>query len=348
MSIRSTFRYVMWTISLLLSSLACRAATSLILPDTPTSPPPATFTPMPVATETLIVPVTGGTGSVASCPVTLEDILIAASTPGDSREPDEERYLVTYSVTGEQISDPAFISIPVDLKDEQDDLVTQQKVWQYFAALIPEQNRGMIAEYAILTDGKDNILAAVAQTSQDPTRWVLQVDIADAGDYANLTFTIIHEFGHLLTLNADQVPPNENIFSHPNNDEIHAREAALCPNYFPGEGCSKPDSYINQFYQRFWSGVYNEWSAIDQTQDETAYYEQMSEFYRKYQDQFVSSYATTNPAEDVAESWAYFVLAPKPQGDSISDQKVLFFYEHPELVELRAQILNRLCTVFPE
>jgi hypothetical protein len=336
----------MWTLPLLLLTLACRTATNLILPETPASSQFPTLTPLP------FIPDSGSVSAEAapeeSCPATLTDIMTAATTTGDTYEPNAESQLVLYKVTGEQITDPNFETIPVDLKDEQEDLATQQQIWSYFAALIPEPNRQMVAYYSVLTDGKANLMAAVSQTKSDPTQWVLEVDITDSTDYANLTFTMVHEFGHLLTLNADQVPPNLAVFNNPDDKDIYIREVATCPNYFPGEGCSTSNSYINQFYQRFWSDIYAEWSQIDQIEDERDYYEKMIQFYAQYEDRFVSEYATTNPGEDIAESWAYFVLAPKPSGTTIADQKVLFFYEHPELVELRAQILSRLCIVFPK
>jgi hypothetical protein len=51
--------------------------------------------------------------------------------------------------------------------------------------------------------------------------------------------------------------------------------------------------------------------------------------------------------EDIAESWAFFVLSPKPALDSIANEKILFFYEYPELVELRTKILKQICVKFP-
>jgi hypothetical protein len=62
----------------------------------------------------------------------------------------------------------------------------------------------------------------------------------------------------------------------------------------------------------------------------------------------VSEYAATSPAEDIAEAWAFFLLSPKPELDSISSEKILFFYEYPELVALRTQILTNICAEFPQ
>jgi hypothetical protein len=274
--------------------------------------------------------------------------MTTTTTPGAYEKAAQETYLALYKVAGEKIIDPIFETVPADLKNEQDDLATQKQVWEYFAALIPKQQRSMISNYLVLTDGKANLLAAVAQTRDDPTRWILEVDVADAADYANLTFTMMHEFGHLLTLNANQVTPSMDVFNNPGNKEIYSQAASMCSNYFTGEGCSKKDSYVNQFYQRFWGDIYTEWSQVDQIHDNGLYYKKLNEFYKQHEDRFVSEYASKNPGEDIAETWAYFALAPKPEGNTIADQKVLFFYEHPELVQLRTDILSRLCTVFPE
>ena len=339
-----TKRIFFWTAAFLFSTLACRAVTSLIIPDTPTAPPPPTFTPLPPPTATSTATVEAN----ASCPLLLDDIMDAATSFGGNEEARDERYLVTYSVAGDTIHDPQYETVPVDLKDEQDDLAAQKSIWNYFTSIIPPEQRDLIAEYSIITDGKENILAAVSQTYNDPSLWALEVDIADSDDYYNLTFTLIHEFGHLLTLNPSQVPPSIEVFNNPDDDVIYQNAVASCPDYFSGEGCSNPASYINAFYQRFWPEIHDEWQQIDSIENEDVYYEKLNEFYDQYEDQFVTDYAVTNPGEDIAESWSFFVLSPKPEGNSIADQKVLFFYDYPELVDLRQKILNRLCISFPQ
>ncbi len=54
----------------------------------------------------------------------------------------------------------------------------------------------------------------------------------------------------------------------------------------------------------------------------------------------------SNPEEDIAEAWTMFVLNPKPAGDSIAEEKMLFFYDYPELVKLRAEIASRTYSRF--
>src|SRR5690606_8385187 len=108
----------------------------------------------------------------------------------------EESYIVVYSIENEELTNPDYPPISLDLQDEREDTAKHQELWNYFAALIPYEYRAHVGEFSIITDGEGNILAAVAQTNDDPTLWDLQVDIADSYDYYFLTFTLMHEFAH--------------------------------------------------------------------------------------------------------------------------------------------------------
>jgi hypothetical protein len=172
----------------------------------------------------------------------------------------------------------------------------------------------------------------------------LHVDLLDAESYYDLTYTLIHEEGHLLTLNSEQVPPSEALFRFPDNKTVYEQEAAACKQYFTGEGCSNSGSYMNEFFQRYWSNFFAEWQK---TQGQDVQRDLLFDFYSVHADQFLTSYAATSPEEDIAESWAFFLLSPRPEPTSIANQKILFFYEYPELVALRQEILNRLCASQP-
>jgi hypothetical protein len=251
--------------------------------------------------------------------------------------------LASYSVQGDAISNPIFDSVPDNLKAEQKDYIDQKKAWQIFAHLIPIPNREMLAQYKVFTDGYSNTLAAVDQIPADPSKWLLEIDVSDVKDKNALTFTLIHEYA--------QMTPDQEIVDDPTNQDLQKQKAAACPSYFTGMGCSHADSYINAFYNRFWENVNDEWQKVDAlqygTDDQTPYYNGLYAFYKEHQDQFVDDYATTHPDEDIAESFAYFVFSPKPTGNSIKEQKVAFFYKYPELVELRANILDSFCTSLP-
>ncbi len=335
---------------LLTTGLACRAVTRLISPDAP-APLPALDNPTVAPTDVPPSPT-----AEASCPAETNAIMDDATSgssgsatnfPNVDTGNSDTILLTTYSVNGDQISDPVYEKVQKNLKSYQKDTALHEQAWQLFTNLIPADQRKIVQEYQVITDGPDNILAAVEQTSSDPNGWVLEVDVADMKDTKNLTFTLIHEFGHLLTLNKSQVPPDIAVFNDPNNDNLYNKEVNACSTYFPGEGCSLPKSYINTFYNDYWTNIYDEWQKIDNIESDTKRQNKLDAFYRKYKDQFVDDYAVTNPSEDIAETWAFFVLNPKPDGNSIADQKISFFYNYPELVQLRQQILQNLCAVHP-
>jgi hypothetical protein len=346
---------------ILISSLAC--VTLMGTPATAISdvPEPSAVTQVFATEIPTVIPriiPTEKPGEPVACPVITDRIIETNSSilvEGNAetmdfggRDEDNTTYIVTYFVSGDEINDSSFESVPADLQDEQNDTAAHQKLWEYFTALIPLENRGSLAEFSIMTDGQDNVLAAVAQTYDDPTLWGLEVDIADSQDYYYLSYTLVHEFAHLLTLGSDQVPPSEAIFNDPENNDIYLNEVSACSNFFPGEGCANSDSYINQYYDQFWVNIYDEWNKINLEENDDIYYEQLDKFYYKYQDQFVTDYSATHPAEDIAEAFSFFIFSEKPAGETIAEQKILFFYNYPELVDLRTKIIRNLCLSFPQ
>jgi len=292
----------------------------------------------------------------AACPVSMSAVIVSAQGSvynmegADSAEPDFY-YLVYYSAQGDSISSPAYESVPSAAQAAQQDSAAQQEAWQIFTDIIPAQNRQMVNQYAAFTDGYSNTLAAVEQDPQDITRWILGIDPADLEDKDALLFTLVHEYAHLLTLNAEQVIPDQALVEEWNNPQLLKEKAALCPNYFTGTGCSYPNSYVQTFYDRYWAGeIENEWKAIDALQyekDLAPYYEALYQFYLAHSDEFLDDYSVTHPTEDIAEAFAYFVFTPKPTGNSVKEQKIAFFYDYPELVELRGAILNSICESAP-
>lgn len=242
-------------------------------------------------------------------------------------ELDEEYILVTYQVSGDEISSPVYEDdVPEELVEYQDDTDRQEYLWKFFTDVIPADRREMIGEFIIFSDGHDNTIGAVDEAGT-PGTWTLEMDIVDSEDLPMLATTLIHEFGHMLTLNDGQLDDS----------------ASSCDTYMTLDGCSKSDSYINDFYNAFWTDIYDEWAdAVDFSNGEVDE-DLVVEFYDEYPDDFVTDYAPTGPEEDIAESWVYFVFGSKPAGDTIAEQKILFFYDYPELVTLRQQILNGLC-----
>jgi hypothetical protein len=234
-------------------------------------------------------------------------------------EEDEEIILVTYQVSGDEISDPAKESVSGDLTELQQDTETQEEIWDYFVHFMPAEQREPIAEFIIFTDGTDNVLAATDQLGETQDTWSLEIDIADTDDKAELTSTLLHEYAHILTLNNAQFVPDVSSGSTYQSEDNYTTE----------------DSYLNLFYQQFWADIYAEWEG---------YYDDdsLEEFYELYPDQFLTDYAATEPEEDIAESWLYFIISLPPEGSSIAEKKIEFFYGFPEMVSLRDEIRDNL------
>lgn len=198
----------------------------------------------------------------------------------------------SYSVnTGEKIA----------LKNGKDS-AEYRKIWDDIAALSPDAlSDKYIETYEIFNSPSDDTLAFVDDEDQNG-KWRVAVNLAGhkSSTEQEQKTTLIHELGHIISLNSAQV--NSNI------------SAESCKNFYLDEGCANSDSYINNFKNKFWKGV------TKQDYDEN---------------KFVTDYATTNEVEDLAESFAFFVLGKKENADTEKQEKINFFYNYPDLVSIR-------------
>lgn len=338
MSNHQLVRKLLWMVPLLSFTLACNLVTLLPNPSLSTAPP-LTDQALPPSPE-----------FSAACTAMLPDILKAGTAYGSAVNTSaifgsdhEIHYLVLYTVHHEKLGDREDLLLLDKMDQRLDSRAIHEALWHTFTSLIPAEDRSFVTEFAVLSDGSNNVLAGVSPTYDNPQEWTLKVDVADAMNPLSLEYSLLHEYGHLLTLNASQVPPDEQVFYHPGDKAIYENSLGSCPGYFTGEGCSNSTSYMNQFFNRYWSTFYAEWQK---TQGQGNHQELLYDFYSVHADHFLTSYAATSPEEDIAESWAFFVLSPKPEPTSIANQKILFFYEYPELVALRLEILQRLCSSF--
>lgn len=242
-----------------------------------------------------------------------------------------DQIIIRYGVQGNQLTSPELGAVTGNLRQYQNDTEMHQRIWVYFANLIPADQRQYITGFGLYTDGEGEVLAYVEPNIDNPQEWSMYVDVIDAANADELTYTLVHEFAHILTLNDRQVPFDSETYFQEDEDVIAEAEQA-CPTYFTGEGCSRSNSYINAFFEQFWADIYDEWLDTDPESDE---------FYSRHEEMFVTDYAATNPGEDIAESFTMFVLQPKPEGDTVAEEKILFFYSYPELVQLRTEIAGR-------
>ncbi len=258
-------------------------------------------------------------------------VLKAAQTVGYEKYPPVmasgyENELVSYKVDGDQLLDPGYPPAPTKLIVYQRNGSAHHRIWDYFIGLVPADQRPHLDEFVIYSGGESG--AQYSPTDNDG--WILRVNVLEATDPIYLTHALVHEYGHYLTLNptqqtaltGSQACPQEELYNCPNSA-----------------------SYLNQFFEAYWRPLYKEWQGMKGASNQAAL---NAQFYAKYQGQFVTQYAASQPIEDIAETWTAFIIHPKPTGDTIADRKVLFFYKFPELVELRYQIIKGICTYAPQ
>ena len=265
--------------------------------------------------------------------------------------PTDDGYpIVFYDVSGNDIVLSELPSLPDNLIHLQQDVEKHQEIWNVFTKLIPESSRNVDVFY-LTTDGEDGIGGGVDRNPEDVSMWSLFYDILDAYptetlDDKEIIYTTIHEHGHILTAHTDQIDVDPELidsFTDETFDELFEIKSESCyPNVLLSDGCAKSTSYINLFYQKFWVDIISEWDEIQYIEDEDEFGKQSDLFYEKYQDRFVSVYSSTNIDEDIAESWTVFVLNEKPMGETMSEQKIQFFYDFPELVDIRNHIRQGL------
>lgn len=353
-------RFIFLSLFLLFVALGCKVVEQIgSAPPTSTPIPPiatssatasptveAEPTPLPTSTRVAPTPVTCSDDScLEAC---LERINQELETKpqgeigGNYAGADANFNLVSYIVEGDLILEPDILWVPSEYKTYQEDRAAHERVWNYFISLIPADQRKWITKYTVFTDGNSNTLAWVGKMDyNDNSRWELGVDILDSGEPINLTETITHEVAHLITLNSDQIIQSEDFIYSP------IQNPAVCKQFMTTEGCSTPESYINKFHQTFWTGIYEDWMEIVynvDASDEEAFYEAVGEFYSKYWDHFAEPYAATNIKEDMAVSFETFILRPMATGNGISAKKMRFFYNYPELVALRKQMIQSMCS----
>lgn len=236
---------------------------------------------------------------------------------------DGEVFLTLYRISGDNIDKIKDYEVANRYQDAQQDYALHLDMWNYFTRLIPTDYRLNITEF-IVFDGRGDLAGFVEPIQDDLSTWRMGLAIDAAGNLANIDLqeefasVAIHEYGHVLTLNKEQV-------------DAGGSEGS-CPQFHTGEGCAHADAYINELFDIGWSDIYDEFLGTNENKIYTR-------FYPKYQDRFVSEYAATNPGEDIAEVFTHFVVENSQRsGNSIAAQKINALYQYPELTSLRKHI----------
>ncbi|PIR78656.1 MAG: hypothetical protein COU28_00275 [Candidatus Magasanikbacteria bacterium CG10_big_fil_rev_8_21_14_0_10_36_16] len=245
--------------------------------------------------------------------------------------------LVTYDINIDNTLRQNTFTNEAKYRDEAYNISEHEYLWNFASQIFASINeKNYIEKFIINTDGKEGNLASMYLN--DNNEWELVIDPVDIlkngqmFDSQDFIYTLVHEFGHLLALNKTQVDYN-------NYDEN------TCNTHLLSEGCLYQNSYSYQYYLKFWDGkLFDEWyNNVDGGSEDAVQY-----FYDEYPNNFVTEYAATDPDEDIAESFANFVLREKPTFDTlIKDQKEDFFYTYTNLLNIRQKIRDNITKLDP-
>jgi len=232
--------------------------------------------------------------------------------------------ITRYLVQGDNLIKEIDFPVTGERLEFQKDTDKHQEIWELTKGIIPPNFRSKMSHFMIFVGATDGVAGYVFQSEDDLSQWEMgiAIDLAYEGGFnagGELAYTIIHEFGHILTLNNTQIDASVS--------------ESDCQEYFPGEGCAKKEAYINKTYKKGWADIWSEFATAQESENDFV------NFYVKYEDRFVTSYAAVNPAEDIAEVFTTFVTRNGGvNGNSIAEQKIQIMYDHAELLELRDHI----------
>jgi len=167
--------------------------------------------------------------------------------------------------------------------------------------------------FQIFDDKNDDTIAFVDDEDNNGT-WRIAINVAAFSDSTEKEKyrTIVHELGHIITLNTTQF-----------------QDQNPCKTLQVEEWCFIPTAYVAGFAKQFWTDAERAESESD-----------ANTLYEKNTSHYVSEYASTNFVEDIAESFSYFVFSGKTEPDSVAAQKIAYLGNLPALVKIKNEMLG--------
>lgn len=187
--------------------------------------------------------------------------------------------------------------------------------WERWVELVPSSSRWRVGRFEAIAGSTDGQLEPVSDSLQV---WILRISELEE---QVLDVALIHELGHLVSLGPGEVLPNTDPSVEDN-----------CVTYFSIEGCAIRGGLFDRFVSEFWD-VEVGWKVGSAAAEQR---------FLDNQDSYVTEYAATNPGEDIAETFVFFVYRLRPTGATITDTKMNLLWEFPDLVELREALRRNL------
>ena len=180
--------------------------------------------------------------------------------------------------------------------------------------------------FFIFSDGEKGLIT-YASDFQNNKRGYLGIDPSDFGaevsnDFEKTRFyhSVMNELSRVILLSTFQI------------DYTKVASVSDIDDFETIKSLSKKDSYLMQFYIRFWNDIMYKDSKLSSTTDSRKY------FYLRHEDEFMSEYVSQDPFKDIIESMTRFLLEAKPIDTQEKFDKIRFFYEFSELTDIKKRI----------
>lgn len=211
-----------------------------------------------------------------------------------------------------------------------------QAIWDLFTLVADKeliQKRLLV--FGTFENSNESTLAYVKKLGKKKQTWLLGVNANAARPESDvwkreMAIILVHEYGHLVTFDDAQF-----------NKRMSAQKCSKAKGvHVQRHGCAIATSYIAEFTKEFWTS--GEIKAAFEAEEKG----KIKDIYNKHKADYVTWYAATNPLEDIAESFTDFILTNKPAGLTEKEKKILFFYQYPELVQMRETVRANIAVYF--
>jgi len=204
------------------------------------------------------------------------------------------------------------------------------RLWDAVRHVAPARNLAMVRRFVVFEPPPDArrdqgvIVGFVRPRDGGNRTWTLGLTMRGL-DSEQVAEALVHEVGHLLSLEPAQVD---------------TRQRGTCRTFATKTGCSRPGSLLDDFVERSWRGILDDWSKANDRRG-AARTRALRALYRAHPDTFVSEYAATHPDEDFAETFAAWCLSPSPRSGPFTTPalraKARWLDGRPEVRGMRAR-----------
>ena len=191
--------------------------------------------------------------------------------------------------------------------------------------------------FFIFSDGEKGLLA-YASDFQNNKRGYLGIDEKDFGaeisnDFEKTRFyhSVVNELSRVILLANSQI------------DYTKGYTVSDIDDFETIKNLSKKDSYLLQFYSRFWNDIMYQDDKLSNSSDTKENANKY--FFLRHKSQFLSEYVSQDPFRDIIESMTRFLLEKKPTENQIKYDKIRFFYEFSEIFDIAQRIQLNIKTL---